>query len=352
MRKNSKALVEMKYLENCIRVNQEQQDSIHSSAAREDLQTKEDDLKEKEQYLAIAQETGSGDEKARNAQEAVRVAMEAVKVAKAAVASEKRANLASEDIFTRQGSFQHTAPLLEALEKERAKLEILFERKCLALPDYVLKLVGGFEYRVYWYELVECARKLMLVGAPVFFDPPGSVQQLIYGLIACFLAFGANSWFQPYKNDVDDRLASMCQFVIFFSLLASIIDAFDEGTLRDNYNIQALLIIATIVPAATTLFMELEVPDEGKQWLASATKRFKFLHYLACSRLMKISLPPRIQSLRLLLEGQHQHEARPFDRIQASSTMPDATVQPGTRRHLQPGSIVSRKVAATTATCI
>jgi hypothetical protein len=138
---------------------------------------------------------------------------------------------------------------------ETKKLKKLFERKREETPDYVRKLVGGFEYRIYWYELIECARKLLLVGAPVFFDPPGSMQ-IIYGLLVCFLTFGANAWFQPYSDPTDDQLASLCQLVIFFSLLASVIDSFDDSTLRTNYNMDVLPVVFTLVSLVASFLNE------------------------------------------------------------------------------------------------
>ena len=45
------------------------------------------------------------------------------------------------------------------------------------LPEYVRKLTEGYDLRVYWFELFECARKILLVGMPVFFEV-GSVEQL------------------------------------------------------------------------------------------------------------------------------------------------------------------------------
>ena len=54
-------------------------------------------------------------------------------------------------------------------------------------PDlYVQKLVLGYELRTFWFELLECGRKLAIVCLPVFFQPSGSVSQLIFGLMVCF----------------------------------------------------------------------------------------------------------------------------------------------------------------------
>jgi hypothetical protein len=104
----------------------------------------------------------------------------------------------------------------------------------------------------------------------VFFDPPGSVQQLIYGLMVCFLIFGANAYFKPYVADGDETLAVLCQAQIFFALLASVVNLFEGLTLREDYdmredyNMGTLLIVFTVIPAAIGLYME-TLRDEFKE---------------------------------------------------------------------------------------
>jgi len=78
-----------------------------------------------------------------------------------------------------------------------------------ALPDYVQKLIGGFELRVYHFELIDCARKLAIVCMPVFFKPSGSVSQLIFGLVVCFVTFAAYIYYAPYVSGDDNRLAQL-----------------------------------------------------------------------------------------------------------------------------------------------
>ena len=73
------------------------------------------------------------------------------------------------------------------------------------------KLIMGYELRTYYFELIECLRKLAIVCLPVFFSPSGSVGQLIFGLMVCFLTFGAHMLYNPYVDHGDDRLAQLCQ---------------------------------------------------------------------------------------------------------------------------------------------
>ena len=78
-----------------------------------------------------------------------------------------------------------------AAKKEIDTLQAQEDKLRSELPDYVQKLIQGYELRVYYFELLECARKLAIVCAPVFFQPSGSIAQLTFGLCMCFLTFGA-----------------------------------------------------------------------------------------------------------------------------------------------------------------
>lgn len=107
------------------------------------------------------------------------------------------------------------APQLEALEVEE---KVLRER----LPGYIQSLSGnGYSLRVFYFEIVESLRKLTIVCVPVFFEP-GSVTQLLFGLMICFLTFGAYTMLHPYAADEDNFVAILAQIIIFFSLVSSV----------------------------------------------------------------------------------------------------------------------------------
>ena len=90
---------------------------------------------------------------------------------------------------------------------------------------------------------------------PVFF-PIGSVAQLIFGLIICFVTFGAYSFFEPYANREDNHLALMAQAQIFFCMLSSIGLKFDSYGLSANQNMDALLLSLTVILLAMGIFLE------------------------------------------------------------------------------------------------
>ena len=82
---------------------------------------------------------------------------------------------------------------------------------------------------------------------PVFFQPSGSDSQLIYGLMICFVCFGAYVHFDPYEDRGNDAVARLCQMQIFFSLLASVaLTSASEQNAGSNMDI--LLVVLYCLP--------------------------------------------------------------------------------------------------------
>ena len=82
---------------------------------------------------------------------------------------------------------------------------------------------------------------------PVFFQPSGSASQLIYGLMICFVCFGAYVHFDPYEDRGNDAVARLCQMQIFFSLLASVaLTSASEQNAGSNMDI--LLVVLYCLP--------------------------------------------------------------------------------------------------------
>ena len=82
---------------------------------------------------------------------------------------------------------------------------------------------------------------------PVFFQPSGSDSQLIYGLMICFVSFGAYVHFDPYEDRGNDAVARLCQMQIFFSLLASVaLTSASEENAGSNMDI--LLVVLYCLP--------------------------------------------------------------------------------------------------------
>ena len=106
--------------------------------------------------------------------------------------------------------------------KAVARIERRIDRLKERLDPIAVKLTAGYEMRCYWFEVFECARKILLIGTPIIFEY-GSIEQLFIGSIVCFLTFGVYCALVPYEDYNDDILARLCQLELFFCLLTSLI---------------------------------------------------------------------------------------------------------------------------------
>ena len=95
--------------------------------------------------------------------------------------------------------------------------------------------------------IFEGARKILIVGLPVFLEP-GTPGQLICGLMLCFATSIAYCTFKPFESPEDDMLSTACQVATFFALLASLV----TKTLLDTLLEAVLVRTAPARPSATT----------------------------------------------------------------------------------------------------
>ena len=104
-------------------------------------------------------------------------------------------------------------------------------------------LHGEYEPDYFWWELVEQQKKLLLVGFAVFVTP-GSIGQLVFGLLFSMIFFHLSVECRPFLHDSDDSLASVFSFtmIFFFSCLLVfkvqiLVQAVDE-TLSEYFMMQ------------------------------------------------------------------------------------------------------------------
>ena len=208
----------------------------------------------------------------------------------------------AKEIEERQLQEMQEAEKQDEMHRLEVELQKEEDRLRAKLPDYVKKLILGYELRTFYFEIIECFRKLAIVCLPVFFRPSGSVGQLIFGLTVCFITFGTHVLYRPYDRDGDDVLAQLCQVLvhmmqrllahcgwtgpfpqvppqvtqtqstlsspspqvqIFFALESSIALKFDPATLDDSTNMDLLLSMITPIPFILALF--LQIPARQKQ---------------------------------------------------------------------------------------
>jgi hypothetical protein len=83
-------------------------------------------------------------------------------------------------------------------------------------------LFKEYEPRFWWFEVFECARRLMLTGGTVFFLE-GSATQVAAGMLVALISIQVYARTQPYIRDQDDVLAMCAQWGIYFTLFIGLL---------------------------------------------------------------------------------------------------------------------------------
>ena len=101
-----------------------------------------------------------------------------------------------------------------------------------------------YEPRMWWFEVFECMRRLLLTGMLVFVDP-GSSNQIIVAMLISIVSIVVYSHLLPFINDDDDQLAVVSNWAVFFTLFGALIVRLrvNETEGYDN-NVFGLLLIA------------------------------------------------------------------------------------------------------------
>jgi len=183
--------------------------------------------------------------------------------------------------FGRQTSFEESMgrPRVSKLQdvlKDIAKTSSEVTGATVELPKYMLTLVGPYDYKCYWYETVECVRKVLLTGIVVFF-PRGSIGQLLVGLMLSIVL----SWFvhhiKPYRSAFDDILAQVAQGVVIFTIISKIMlqDMARHGTSSTWLPlVEAMLISFQLLPFMLAVCLAVLESSTGKKGSTLFEARF------------------------------------------------------------------------------
>ena len=87
---------------------------------------------------------------------------------------------------------------------------------------WIERVIQNVELNCYWFEVIECLRKAMLVGMTVLIQQ-GSYYQLIVGAVISTFMLTVVAYLLPYKHITDDLLAQLCQLVVLLNLLLAML---------------------------------------------------------------------------------------------------------------------------------
>jgi len=128
------------------------------------------------------------------------------------------------------------------------------------VPNYVRNLSDPYEIKYRYWEVVECVRKVALVGIFVFFGR-GSMVQLTSGILVCMFFIQLYHNLKPYDAWQNDLLQQCCQFAIFCTLLSSIVlmarEAPDPHSLDEVFD---QTVLGAILTSMTVLASLMSIP--------------------------------------------------------------------------------------------
>ena len=122
------------------------------------------------------------------------------------------------------------------------------------MPHFVLPI--SYRASAFFFEVVEYVlQKAVLVGILVFFDP-GSIGQLVLGLLVCFLYSCLVCHIMPYTEPSDNVLAIATQFSLFLTMLMSV--AVRDESFNDEAppsSVVSILLLSAIVPVVIAVLV-------------------------------------------------------------------------------------------------
>ena len=136
---------------------------------------------------------------------------------------------------------------------------------------FISFLFSAYTPQCWYYEIVECARRLLLTGMLVFYKD-GSSTQIVTALVLACGSLMVLTETMPFNDPVDNRLAAMAQWVTILTLLASLM--LGAGiTEEDGYNEDVLgaamvVINAGLIVAAVALQIYASAPHKAAPAMA------------------------------------------------------------------------------------
>ena len=148
-------------------------------------------------------------------------------------------------------------------------------------------LIGPYERRVYWYEVVECFRRISLSGLLVIFGA-GSTRQIVVATFLALFYIRVGAFYNAQRADEDDMLAEMCNWQLFFILYICLL--IRVGAAPED--VGAILLFILVVSFGAVLFVMLILGGVkirascstyvNENWAGRSSKEGKLDRFLLC----------------------------------------------------------------------
>jgi hypothetical protein len=133
-------------------------------------------------------------------------------------------------------------------------------------------LYEAYEPSCFLFEVIECIRRLLLTGGLVLFAQ-GSGSQIVISMLICFLSISLYSYYEPFIEKTDNRIASVAQLQLYFTLFASLVIRTGISE-EDNYSpffFDAMLVMLQLIgPCVAVYYLWVERRDAKKAKIEAA----------------------------------------------------------------------------------
>ena len=121
-------------------------------------------------------------------------------------------------------------------------------------------LTDSYETQCFWFEVAECARRLMLSSVLILFErgTGGSVSQKIIAICICLFSLRMYTYYKPYDDNDDDLLAEAAIWQYLAILFAALLIHVDSAP-GDQEHLGLLLIFISCIGFAIMMFALLHV---------------------------------------------------------------------------------------------
>ena len=99
--------------------------------------------------------------------------------------------------------------------------------------DHLIMLIDPYHPKFFYFEIVECVRKMLLIGVTVFIER-GSFTQMVLAQIVAVISFGLYAATQPYADPLDNYLMTYYERVGTDDTLHITIKTFTEDFLKSD----------------------------------------------------------------------------------------------------------------------
>ena len=113
-------------------------------------------------------------------------------------------------------------------------------------------LTDPYKEKCWWFEVFECARRLMLTGGTVFVLE-GSATQIAFGILVAVASLSVYTSVRPYEDDTDLHLAVFAQAAVFLTLLQGLLLKTNVAD-DDGYSNEAVAVALIAMNSAVLIF--------------------------------------------------------------------------------------------------